>query len=393
MPNLLYLLLEIKSLVMMKSSFLVVLIFFLTPFVINPQSKIKIVVFSKIPQDQKIFITGNKSVFGNWDPGKVALDRINDSTWGKSFELLKDEMIEFKFTRGSWDLEAFDENGKIPGNTILKITTDTTISVKINHWGNKKSDFTGQITGTVKYHKNFKSRKVLSRDLIVWLPPGYESELDKYFPVLYMQDGQNIFDPSTSAFGIDWQADETADSLIKAKAVDEIIIVGIYNTRLRGKEYDNTPLGREYCEFLIEEVKPFIDQNYRTLPDRKNTAVAGSSSGGLISFILVWNYSDIFSKAACLSPSFKISDIDFVTPVKNYSGEKKDIKIYIDNGGIGLEEKLQPGIDEMLGALRQKGFTEKTDLLYVKDTTAEHNETAWSKRVYRFLEFLFPLNQ
>ncbi|MEO8230771.1 MAG: alpha/beta hydrolase-fold protein [Ignavibacteriota bacterium] len=378
---------------MIKSFFLLVLIYFLIHFAILPQCKIELIVFSKIPPNQNIFIAGNKPELGNWNPDKIPLNKINDSTWVKSFEFSTKEIIEFKFTKGSWDEEAFAENGKKSGNIILKVSADTTITFNISNWGNSKLKISGQITGNVKYLKDFESRNVLSRDIIVWLPPSYDSKPDKYYPVLYMQDGQNIFDPSTSSFGIDWQMDEVADSLIKAKAMDEIIIVGIYNTKDRGKEYNNTNFGLSYIKFLIEELKPFIDETYRTLPDRKNTAVGGSSSGGLISFIIAWNNPDVLSKAACISPAFKIADIDFVTPVKNYSGAKKDIKIYIDNGGVGLEEQLQPGIDEIFEALKQKGFVENKDLLFVKDTTAEHNESAWSKRVYRFLEFLFPVNQ
>jgi predicted alpha/beta superfamily hydrolase len=205
-----------------------------------------------------------------------------------------------------------------------------------------------------------------------------------------VNDGQNIFDPYTSSFGIDWQIDEVADSLIRAKSIQKIIIVGIYNTVKRGSEYNDTKLGKAYLSFIIEELKPFIDRTYRTLPDSKNTAIAGSSGGGLISFILTWEYSDVFSKAACLSPAFKIQNIDYIAPVKNYMGAKKNIKIYIDIGGIGLEEKLQPGVDEMLSVLKEKGFVENEDLFFVKDPLAEHNEAAWSKRVYKFLEFLFP---
>jgi predicted alpha/beta superfamily hydrolase len=208
-----------------------------------------------------------------------------------------------------------------------------------------------------------------------------------------MNDGQNIFDPATSSLGTDWQIDEVADSLIKAKSIQDIIIVGIYNTPLRGTEYNHTKAGTAYLNFIIEGLKPFIDRTYRTLPDYQNTAIGGSSSGGLISFIMAWEHPDVFSKAACISPAFKIQKIDYVAPVKNYKGARKDIMLYIDNGGIGLEDQLQPGIDEMLSALKEKGFVQGEDIHYFKDSYAEHNELAWSKRVYRFLEFMFPIKR
>ncbi len=358
------------------------------------QVKIKIVVTSnKVDSSQKVFITGNRSVLGNWDPRIIELEKLNDTSWVKEFLFEKNIVLEFKFTKGSWSDEALNENGSIPANKTLKVFNDTIIYQKINNWKNSKGNLQGKITGKVRYHKNFNGKDILPRDIIVWLPPSYDSLSNKKYPVLYMQDGQNIFDPATSSFGVDWQIDETADSLIKVKVIEEIIVVGIYNTYQRGSEYNQTDLGDAYMRFIIKELKPFIDSTYRTLPDRENTAVGGSSSGGLISFMLLWEYSDIFSKAACISPAFKISDIDFITPVKNYCGNKKDIKIYIDDGGIGLEEELEPGIDEMLTALKDKGYKENQDLLWVKDYSAEHNEAAWAKRVYRFLEFFFPYSE
>ena len=376
----------------MKILFITIWVFCFTQFEILSQSKIEILVYSSLPQNQKVFISGSTPELGNWNPDKIALNKINDSTWSKTFNFNAGEIIEFKFTTGSWESEALDETGKIFSNNIIKVSNDTILIFNIEHWGKRQSNVYGQITGNVQYHRNFKGRNVLPRDIIVWLPPGYDSTENKYYPVLYMNDGQNLFDPSTSTFGIDWQIDETADSLIRMKRIQEIIIVGVYNTINRGNEYNNTELGRAYNQFLIEELKPYIDATYNTLPDYKNTAIGGSSSGGLISFILAWENSDVFSKSACLSPTFKISKIDYVAPVADYVGAKKNLKVFVYNGGIGIEERLQPGIDEMILVLKEKGFVENKDLLYIKDPEAEHGESAWARRAGEFLEFLFPLN-
>jgi len=359
--------------------------------VIISQVRVEIyVVATQLMENENIFIAGNLPDFGNWNPGLISLDKLNDSTWNKVFTFLIKSTLEFKLTKGTWSKEALDLDGKIPGNTIFIVTKDTTITIRVTKWSDTHLNISGKITGQVKYHQFFPGQNILPRDIVVWLPPNYDSIPNKKYPVLYMQDGQNIFDATTSAIGIEWQVDETADSLIKSNAIEEIIIVGIYNTEMRGTEYNHTPVGYNYMKFIVNELKPFIDSTYHTLPDRDNTAVAGSSSGGLISFMLLWEYSDIFSKATCISPAFKIDDIDFVSPVKNFTGKKKDIKVYIDNGGIGLEKALQPGIDEMLIALKEKGFEENNDILWVNDSLAEHNESAWAKRVYKFLKFLFP---
>lgn len=377
----------------MKTLFLAACIFYFIQFSILSQTKIEIRIISTLPSDQKVFIAGNKPELGNWNPDKISLNKVNDSTWSKVFEFKIGETIEYKLTLGSWEKEALNEIGKKSGNNIIKILKDTVLVFNITSWGYSQTNISGQITGNVRYLKHFKGRSVLPRDIIVWLPPSYDSLPGNYYPVLYMHDGQNVIDPLTSSFGVDWQIDEVADSLIRAKSIQEIIIIGIYNTENRGSEYNDTELGQAYINFIIEELKPFIDENYRTLPDRKSTTVCGSSSGGLISFLMGWEYSDVFSKSACFSPAFKISNIDYIAPVKNYMGAKKNLKIFIYNGGIGLEEQLQPGIDEMMLVLKDKGFIESQDLLFIKDSSAEHNESAWAKNVYRFIEFFFPIKE
>ena len=359
--------------------------------VIISQVRVEIIVVApQLNENENIYISGNVPLLGNWNPGSISFDKINDSTWSKVFEFPIGKLIEFKFTKGNWGKQALDPGGKITGNNILLVANDTTITYRITKWSDIHSDVSGKITGQVKYHPAFEGNNILPRDIIIWLPPSYDSIPHKKYPVLYMHDGQNIFDFTTSAIGVEWQVDETADSLIRINEIDEIIVVGIYNTNKRSAEYKNTPDGNNYMKFIVSELKPFIDSTYHTLPDRENTAVAGSSSGGLVSFMLLWKYSDIFSKAACISPAFKIDDIDFVSNVKYYSGDKKDIRIYIDNGAIGLEKELQPGIDEMLIALKEKEYEENKDLLWIKDSLAEHNESAWAKRVHKFLKFLFP---
>lgn len=372
-----------------------ILTYFILILLLNIQSfaqvKVKIIVTTNnVSKSEKIFITGNRPELGSWNPGIISMEKENDSTWSKDLYFSEGKDIELKFTKGTWNNEALNSDGSTPDNTKLTVFRDTIIYFSINNWADSHKQIAGQITGNVKYHKNFIGKDILTRDIIVWLPPSYDSIINKYYPVLYMQDAQNIFDPTTSSFGIDWQIDETSDSLIKAKSIDEIIIVGIYNTSQRNSEYKNNDTGYKYINFIISDLKPLIDSTYRTLSDKNNTAIGGSSLGGLISFIAAWEHPDVFSKVACLSPAFKISDIDFIKTVKDYTGLKKPIKFYIDNGNIGLEKKLQPGIDEMLSVLKDKGYVVGKDIYWFQDFNAEHNEAAWAKRVYKFLEYFFP---
>ena len=160
-------------------------------FTLFPQCKIEVIVISSLPEVQKVFIAGNKPELGNWNPDKISLNKINDSTWYKMFDFIIGESIEFKFTKGSWGEEALNKSGTVPSNIVHLVSNDTTLAFRIEHWGNSRLNLSGQITGNVRYHKSFECRSVLPRDIIVWLPPSYDSLTDKYYPVLYMQDGQN----------------------------------------------------------------------------------------------------------------------------------------------------------------------------------------------------------
>lgn len=338
----------------------------------------------------KVFVAGNSDELGNWKPDLVMLDNVGNKTWKKSFQIPKGFRMEYKFTKGSWDKEALGSDSSVPQNSVLVASKDTTVVVTIMNWRDK-FNFTvkGQITGKAEFHKDFVIEGLKPRDIFVWLPPNYDSEKERRYPVLYMHDGQNLIDPRTSNTFIDWQVDETADSLITKGEIQPFILVGINNTADRAQEYNKTPLGELYMKLIVEKIKPFVDKNYRTLPDRLNTTVGGSSMGGLISFILAWDYPEVFSKAACFSPAFKFRDFNYVNEVVKYNGKKKNLMFYIDNGGVGLESVLQPGIDEMITTLKAKGYTEGKDFFVFIDKEAEHNEAAWAKRVWRPLKLFF----
>jgi predicted alpha/beta superfamily hydrolase len=159
--------------------------------------------------------------------------------------------------------------------------------------------------------------------------------------------------------------------------------VGIYNTSDRMKEYTPGDKGTAYMDFIVKTVKPLIDSTYRTKPDRKHTIVGGSSAGGIISFMLAWEHPDVFSKAICMSPAFKSissNDWDYARVVESSNGKKKHVFFYMDNGGVGLESQLQPGIDEMLTALKAKGYKQGKDFVFVRDLAAKHSEADWAKR-------------
>lgn len=240
-----------------------------------------------------------------------------------------------------------------------------------------------KITGKVIYYNEFYSEILKNkRTIVVWLPPSYYKNKEKRFPVLYMHDGQNIMNPATSFAGVDWQVDETVSRLIKDDMLEEIIVVGIYNTADRLKEYSLCKTGIKYMKFVSGELKEFIDKNYKT--EINNTAVMGSSMGGLISFLIAWNYPAIINKAACMSSSFYYDSEKVIKMVNKYNGAKKEIKIYVDHGEDGLIEG-----QKMFCALSAKKYLIGKDIDYFYAPNAGHNEAEWAKRLERPLIFLF----
>lgn len=248
-------------------------------------------------------------------------------------------------------------------------------------------------------HEQFPSRFLRNqRDLIVYLPPGYDAQPRRHFPVLYLHDGQNLFDGTTSFIpGMDWHVGQTADYSIREERVEPLIIVGIYNAgKQRLQEYTPTRMPRlgggranRYARFLIEEVRPFMERNYRVLGGMENTGIGGSSLGGLVSLFLGLRMPHIFGRIAALSPSvwwnqrviLRFADAAPVDPRP---------RVWLD---IGTREggRIVEDVERFRDILLRKGWRWDEDLHYERVIGAEHNEAAWAARVGPFLQFLFPV--
>ena len=355
---------------------------------------IRVLVPASTPIDAKLFIAGNSPALGNWDPGLVPLTRQSDGSWLYSANAPAGTVLEFKVTRGSWNSEAQYIDGVVPRNTVVVVSTDTVITLSPLSWHDLSRarmirNPKGGIIGAVRYHRRLKGEGLkFERDIVVWLPPSYSKDPSKRYPVLYMHDGQNAFNPATSFFGFDWRADEVADSLIRAQAIEEIIIVGINNTPDRMSEYADTPLGRKYAKFVVERVKRLIDSRYRTKSSRENTAVMGSSMGGLISMMFLLWYPAVFSQAACLSSSvgFGMAEKDLEEHF-NENNLSKDLRVYLDVGE--LEKSLVPGNAALAAFLQKNGFQAGKNFEFFIAKGALHNEQAWAHRLWRPLTFMF----
>lgn len=257
------------------------------------------------------------------------------------------------------------------------------------------------LSGKFRFHRAVASQFVQhTHDLIVFLPPGYSDAADRQYPVLYLQDGQNVFDAATAFGGHEWHVDETAQDMIAKGLVEPMIIVGIYNTgQHRIAEY--TPSvdrkqnaggeGELYARFIVEEVKPLIDSTYRTRQGRSDTALAGSSLGGLISLYLGLRYPHVFGKLAVMSPSIwwdRRMILRHVRALKQPTGQR----IWLDIGELEGSRTLTNTRD-LRDLLVERGWREGEDLVYVEVPGSRHDEDAWAARFGAVLGFLFPAQQ
>ena len=259
------------------------------------------------------------------------------------------------------------------------------------------------LTGNIKRHRAFPS-KILGnrRDVLVYLPHGYRRLSRRRYPVLYLHDGQNVFDSATSFAGVEWGVDETAERLIKENLVEPLIVVAIANMgEQRIHEYAPTRgvidarakrkkrskgLAREYGRFLMDELKPYIDRKYRTNPDAEFTGLGGSSLGGLVTLAIGILYPHAFRRLMVMSPSIWWDDFAIYRLV-DLIEQKPSLKIWLDTG------TAEPGWEqarELLNRLVEKGWKLHKDLQYMEAPGAGHSEGAWAARVEPALRFLFP---
>lgn len=250
--------------------------------------------------------------------------------------------------------------------------------------------FFGAPFGKVTIVPGFSSPQLHnSRSLRIYLPPSYAENPAKRYPVLYMHDGQNLFDAKTASYGVEWGVDETVNRLVATGAMDEVIVVGIDNTPDRIPEY--TPCcdpkyggGKldAYEAFIIETVKPYVDKTLRTLPGRETTAIMGSSLGGIASVYIAERHPELFSKAGGVSSSFWWNKGLMTTnPVH------VPVKFYLDAGthDDGLEETTK-----MRDAMLAQGYRADQDLYFYKAEGGSHNEKSWAARVDKPLAWFFP---
>lgn len=259
-------------------------------------------------------------------------------------------------------------------------------------------------TGELDRYEDFRSACIQTRHVDVWYPRLYEEHPEYRFPVVYMHDGQNLFDPGIAFGGVDWGMDETVESLIEEGYSPGMIVVGIWNTPQRYREYmprkplfasrDQTvlqhlqqrlgdlPSSDDYLRFLVGELKPFIDSHYRTLPDQDHTFVMGSSMGGLVSAYAISEYPEVFGGAGCLSSHWPFGEGILAEYFGHALPRAGKHKLYFDFGTEGLDADYEPYQQALDQYVTDLGYNYGVDWITEKFEGAEHSEGAWRERVH-----------
>ena len=381
-----------KALVSLSFSFVSVIVF--------SQHMVQFAISSlpvKNPAGSNLFLAGS---FNGWNPQdnnyrfqKNENARLNDSVGQGNYFLgtkLEDGMYEFKITRGGWDKVECKKGGADIQNRFFKLKSDTTINMTVEEWADNIEKKPGVSTASKNVHIIDTAFLIpqlnRTRRILIYLPPDYTTS-KKRFPVLYMHDGQNVFDHLTSFAG-EWGVDETLDSI--SDHGGEMIVVAIdHGGSKRINEYcpyDMEKFGKgegdKYVDFLVKTLKPFVDKNYRTLKSKQNTFIAGSSMGGLISMYAVLKYPKLFGGAGVFSPAFWIGP-EIFDDIKA-KGNKVNTKIYF-YCGEQEGENMVPYTEKAFSEMRKVSHSK---MVCIIRPDGKHSEWVWKEEFPLFYLWL-----
>src|SRR5687768_7450830 len=341
------------------------------------------------PPDPDIYIAGN---FNNWNPGNPSylLTDTGNETFSITFSPPAGE-IEYKFTRGSWGtVEGTAEGNFIPNRTYNYTGGVQSINVSIAGWEDTGNDHTAAENVHIIDEAFYMPQLDRTRRVWIYLPPDYETSAKKY-PVVYMHDGQNLFDAFYSFAG-EWKVDESMNILFNDSDYGAIV-VGIDNgSNHRIDEYSawvNSSFGggdgELYADFLVNTLKPFIDSNYRTLAGREYTAIAGSSLGANISLFTAIEYQDVFSKVGIFSPALWFSDSIYYQVTEE--GLQEELRFYFV-AGDNESSTMISDIMDMIDTLLTEG-AEAENIRFIHHADGAHSEWYWAREYPAAYEWLF----
>jgi len=345
---------------------------------------------SNTPAGAEVFIAGN---FQNWNPGDQAYKLQANSQGNLEITFTPSvQNMSFKFTRGSWDtVEGNANGGFLPDRSYTYNGGLVTLTVQILSWEDVGgTNITAAANVSVMSTDFYMPQLDRYRRIWIYLPPDYDASQDHY-PVMYMHDGQNVFDAATSFSG-EWEVDETLNELYAAGDPGIIVVAVDNGGSLRIDEYSPwvNPTygggdGEAYMDFMANTLKPYIDANYRTLPGRENTALMGSSLGGLITHYAAIALQDTYSKVGIFSPSYWFAEECY--SIVSDIPQTADMRIFMLAGGMESSETV-PDAEAMIDTFLAEGY-EESDLTLQVDADGQHSEWYWAREFGEAYQWLF----
>ena len=363
-----------------------------------------------------VYLTGNQETLGPWRPDSFLMtgDGLERSA---QIEVPVGTEFEYKFTLGSWNRQALGPSGNVLPNLSVLVDDSLEASHDIGAFQADPvtylDDWQGSgVQGTLVYWKDVASNHLArTRHVGIWLPPGYDAAAEARYPVLYMHDGQNLFDPRLTGSGEIWDVDDAVVRLVESGTIPPVIVVGVFNSADRGFEYSPWHGAPNYASFLIDELMPRVNEEFSTLTGPQNTSVMGSSMGGLLSYYLVTHHSDVFGACGCVSTHFVLSeawaerftsgdeggegadDTPFIIrDIENGLTVPDGARYWFDYGTEGLDAEYHEPHLAVREWLLQQGLSEGTDFVIRPYEGAYHNEASWRERLDDPLTFLYASN-
>ena len=358
----------------------------------SSKNSLELVLKNELDPERPIYISGN---FNEWKVGDPTykMHTNGDGTYHFTFPNYDQlpNMIEYKYTRGSWSTVEIAPNGKgVPNRVVEK--HKGVLNDRVDNWMGRAFPYKNELLPKIEViSEQFEMPQLIRTRRVAALLPHNYYETDKRYPVLYLQDGQNLFD-EYAPFG-NWAVDKQLAKLSEIHKGDVIVVAIDHAKENRIKEFNptsNTHLGsgqgKKYTRFLTETLKPYIDSHFRTLPDRANTAIGGSSMGGLISIYAGLMYPNVYSKLMVFSPSLWVApNIHFhsMNLLREY-----DIKIYLYAGG-SESLNMVPNINRFKSALENQGSKVNVSFKLNIDPNGTHNEARWGEEFPAAVTWLF----
>ena len=364
---------------------------------LEPMSRIRFRIVPPVDRPSgAVYVSGNHPALGSWNPVEALPLSFDGVFHTASIEADTGYRLEYKIHRGSWEMEEVEAFGNVPSNHSHEIWLDATLHHTVADW---KDRYAGRLTRE-RVHSRILAGE---RELMIWLPPAYGREQEVRFPVVYLHDGSNVFDPRTSVVsGVDWAADEWVQVLSKQGMLPETIVVGIChpdgyaedNVTMRDFELSPQLGGAAHAQFVSTELVAHMDQHYRTIPNQKGRTLGGAGLAALNAFHTAIAHPGVFGRFVCLSTSFE--DVSQSLPDQSLALEALEaepaldggVRMYFDHGDHGLDECYGVYHSRLAEHLRSKGWKEGREFSIREIHGGTHAEISWRVRFGDALRFL-----